>query len=405
MDRRLWPSTFPATSIRPASSGPLWATRASMREAVSGSMPPYPPTIPHMSLHSTPGSGTLATVDVTPGRKGCRCYSRTGTFRPYPLIFSHLADLARARVGLKWLYLYCEPCHGIMRRGGGYGGGHSRGLPRWRGAGWRATRRFCRGSLNLSPKPGDPEGNLLLAEKEIAAALVLEPSLRYVVLPELKPRQGAWDLHRLRFPRRSSWLPRGRLRQREPRGPRERGCHLPQAQPGRDDPGAPGLHAWDGVSDSRGRRVARLARRLLGHGFPRDGQGGRARRGRSDPGPSSLARAVGFPVRPLVRRSRPRQRRLRREREPDRRLPGSQLRNPGPRLRPRRDARVPLLRCGQHKHGRPRNLPALASPLRQHGRKGRRGGAAGDRLLKPFSKRINLSEKGARQQVSLEKIA
>ena len=40
-------------------------------------------------------------------------------------------------------------------------------------------------ALNLSPKPGDPEGNLLLAEKEVAAALDLEPSLRYVVLPEL----------------------------------------------------------------------------------------------------------------------------------------------------------------------------------------------------------------------------
>ena len=40
-------------------------------------------------------------------------------------------------------------------------------------------------ALNLSPKPGDQEGNLLLAEKEIAAAVVLEPSLRYVVLPEL----------------------------------------------------------------------------------------------------------------------------------------------------------------------------------------------------------------------------
>src|SRR5215213_5074013 len=158
MDRRLWPSTFPATSIRPASSGPLWATRASMREAVSGSMPPYPPTIPHMSLHSTPGSGTLATVDVTPGRKGCRCYSRTGTFRPYPLIFSHLADLARARVGLKWLYLYCEPCHGIMRRGGGYGGGHSGGLPRWRGAGWRATRRLCRGGTESEPEARRPGG-------------------------------------------------------------------------------------------------------------------------------------------------------------------------------------------------------------------------------------------------------
>ena len=40
-------------------------------------------------------------------------------------------------------------------------------------------------ALNLSPKPGDPEGNLLLAEIAIAAALALEPSLRYVVLPEL----------------------------------------------------------------------------------------------------------------------------------------------------------------------------------------------------------------------------
>ena len=26
-------------------------------------------------------------------------------------------------------------------------------------------------ALNLSPKPGDPEGNLLLAEEEIAAAM------------------------------------------------------------------------------------------------------------------------------------------------------------------------------------------------------------------------------------------
>ena len=40
-------------------------------------------------------------------------------------------------------------------------------------------------ALNLSPKPGDPEGNLLLAEREIAEVLTLEPSLRYVVLPEL----------------------------------------------------------------------------------------------------------------------------------------------------------------------------------------------------------------------------
>ena len=40
-------------------------------------------------------------------------------------------------------------------------------------------------ALNLSPRPGDLERNLLLAEREIAAALALEPSLRFVVLPEL----------------------------------------------------------------------------------------------------------------------------------------------------------------------------------------------------------------------------
>jgi hypothetical protein len=49
-------------------------------------------------------------------------------------------------------------------------------------------------ALNLSPKPGDPEGNLLLAEKEIAAALVLEPSLRYVVFPSSSPaRTRPWS--------------------------------------------------------------------------------------------------------------------------------------------------------------------------------------------------------------------
>jgi len=40
-------------------------------------------------------------------------------------------------------------------------------------------------ALNLGPQPGDTEGNLLLAGREIAAALAAEPSLRYVVLPEL----------------------------------------------------------------------------------------------------------------------------------------------------------------------------------------------------------------------------
>jgi 5-aminopentanamidase len=40
-------------------------------------------------------------------------------------------------------------------------------------------------ALNLSPEPGDPEGNLLLAERAIVAAWRMEPSLRWVVLPEL----------------------------------------------------------------------------------------------------------------------------------------------------------------------------------------------------------------------------
>lgn len=40
-------------------------------------------------------------------------------------------------------------------------------------------------ALNLSPVPGDTDGNLLMAGREIAAALAMEPTLRYVVLPEL----------------------------------------------------------------------------------------------------------------------------------------------------------------------------------------------------------------------------
>src|SRR5215212_7992008 len=68
-----------------------------MREAVSASMPPYPPTIPHMSLRSTPGSGKQATLDVTRARRGCRCYARIGAFDSNPLIVGHLAD-TRERV-------------------------------------------------------------------------------------------------------------------------------------------------------------------------------------------------------------------------------------------------------------------------------------------------------------------
>lgn len=40
-------------------------------------------------------------------------------------------------------------------------------------------------ALNLSPIPGDPRTNLLLAEEEIRSAVEREPDVRWVVLPEL----------------------------------------------------------------------------------------------------------------------------------------------------------------------------------------------------------------------------
>ncbi len=40
-------------------------------------------------------------------------------------------------------------------------------------------------ALNLSPKPGDAEGNLLLAEKAVVEAKNAHPGLRWIVLPEL----------------------------------------------------------------------------------------------------------------------------------------------------------------------------------------------------------------------------
>ncbi|MGH3146212.1 MAG: nitrilase-related carbon-nitrogen hydrolase [Rubrobacter sp.] len=40
-------------------------------------------------------------------------------------------------------------------------------------------------AMNLSPEPGDTEGNLLLAERAIVEARQEDPSLRWVVLPEL----------------------------------------------------------------------------------------------------------------------------------------------------------------------------------------------------------------------------
>ncbi len=53
------------------------------------------------------------------------------------------------------------------------------------GPGDAAFRDASVAALNLSPEPGDTEGNLLLAERAIAEEVRRAPSLRWVVLPEL----------------------------------------------------------------------------------------------------------------------------------------------------------------------------------------------------------------------------
>src|SRR5918995_3312844 len=110
MESRLWPSTFPATSTCPSSSGPLWTTRASMREADSGSMPPYPPMIPHISLRSPPGSGRQTRIDVTRGQDAClSCrrldeHRRAGSYHT-----STLADAPRQSIGEEPLEVFFRP--------------------------------------------------------------------------------------------------------------------------------------------------------------------------------------------------------------------------------------------------------------------------------------------------------
>ena len=47
------------------------------------------------------------------------------------------------------------------------------------------SRKNVVAALNLSPEPGDVEGNLRLAERAVAEARRYEPGLRWVVLPEL----------------------------------------------------------------------------------------------------------------------------------------------------------------------------------------------------------------------------
>ncbi len=53
------------------------------------------------------------------------------------------------------------------------------------GPGDAPLHRASVAALNLSPEPGDTEGNLLLAERAVAEAVRENPSLRWVVLPEL----------------------------------------------------------------------------------------------------------------------------------------------------------------------------------------------------------------------------
>jgi 5-aminopentanamidase len=69
----------------------------------------------------------------------------------------------------------------MKRRGGGIGGGDTGCFP----GGEESGSTSAVAALNLSPEPGDTEGNLLLAERAIVAAWRSEPSLRWVVLPEL----------------------------------------------------------------------------------------------------------------------------------------------------------------------------------------------------------------------------
>src|SRR5215212_897578 len=110
MESRLWPSTFPATSTCPSSSGPLWTTRASMREADSESMPPYPPMIPHISLRSLPGSGRQTRIDVTRGQDAslsCRRldeHRRAGSYHT-----STVAEAPRQYIGEEPLEVFSGP--------------------------------------------------------------------------------------------------------------------------------------------------------------------------------------------------------------------------------------------------------------------------------------------------------
>ncbi|CAA9461379.1 MAG: hypothetical protein AVDCRST_MAG02-3000, partial [uncultured Rubrobacteraceae bacterium] len=197
---------------------------------------------------------------------------------------------------------------------------------------------------------------------------------------------GARHPHSLRVPGEGSRLRCGRLRQRQPcrarRGPR----HLPQAQPGRDDARAPRLYAGDGSAGRRGGGTAGCARRLLGPGLPGGRAGGGGARGRPRPSPRRLARALGAPVRALLRRPRPGLRHPPRQREPDRRLPRGPLRRDGPRLRPGRGTSLPEPWPHRRRRVGPRRARALAGLLRRYparacGDDGYRGRAAGELFL------------------------
>ncbi|HEY6582126.1 MAG TPA: carbon-nitrogen hydrolase family protein [Rubrobacter sp.] len=266
-------------------------------------------------------------------------------------------------------------------------------------------------ALNLSPKPGDAEGNLLLVEREIAAALALEPSLRYVVLPELFTcaysalecvYQYAEDAECGESARFFTGLAK------------EFGIYIAYGFPEGVARSPIGVFDSANLVGPEGVVATYRKRNLVGttteHFVFTPGtesqivETGRIRVSLAvcwDMGFPEMAReaalggadlilvpaawrerAVGFSVRSLVRGASPRQWRLRGEREPDRRLPGSELRDPGSRLRPRRNTRLALLRRCERRNGGPHNLPALESPLRQHPRKERRGGAAGDRFLR-----------------------
>ncbi len=255
-------------------------------------------------------------------------------------------------------------------------------------------------ALNLGPEPGDTEGNLLMAEKEIAAALAVEPSIRYVVLPELftcgysaletvyqyaedaefgesarfftalARELGIYIAHG--FPEGVQGSPAGVFDSANLVGPEGVVATYRKRNLVRTTPEHLVFTAGteSQVVEAGGLRVSLAV--CWDMGFPEMAR--EAALGGADLilVPAAWREPWGFQYDLSCAARAPRFRRLRRERQPDQRLPGSRLRYPRTRLRPRRDTRLPPLRHGEHRYARPNRIPTLADLLRQYPRRRRR---------------------------------